>query len=671
LIVCYPIEIHFYMKSILSLFSILIIGLEIKAQSTFKKLDFGKVKIEDVAEKFFPADSTQATQTLYDYAEISFDAKSGDFVIRMEVHEIKKIYKKSALDIGNFKFTLPKANGNFVTMSGIKGFTHSLVDGKLVSEKLNKDDIKTDRSVDGEVSIQFSLPNVKEGSVIEYTYVKETPFYFSHNPPFWSFQADHPVRLSLIDIVIPNNFTYRTLMRGYLGLTYRIVENKDARFDGNFVPCTRMQFGIENIPAFKSEEFVDNNINYMSSIEFELAAVDFPGAISKNFSLDFNDLNKTFLNDDSFGEIIKNTRFMKDTAKEILAKHKDTTAQINAAIKHIQNTIKWNENYGAFAYRLRKISNKGEGDAGDINLSLLCLLKEMDYEVYPVILSTRSNGQVGSYPLVRKYNYVVVMMMHKGKEMFLDATSPFLETGMLPHDCLNGTGWMVKEGGGRLVVLKPSHKSTDFTSGQLVIDEEGQIEGDLTLSFAGYSGLRNRKNWKENGKDKVEEGIKKNLAAWEIDKLTFENLEDYKTGPFSYKLKLKALDNLNHTEDRIFLNPLLNFGYETNPFTSNERAYPVNFAYAQDETINLKFTMPQGYELGEKPKNIVFALPEGGGRFIYNISNTDKDISVISRLQINKAVFTAEEYQDIKAFFDKIVETQSQQIEIKKSTTAK
>jgi hypothetical protein len=96
----------------------------------------------------------------------------------------------------------------------LKAVTYSLENGQAVETKLNKDGIfkqKLSRYYDLQ---KFTMPNVKEGSIIEYSYTIMSDFYSKF--PNWQFQHDFPVRHSEFWAMIPEFFFYEKYMQGYV-----------------------------------------------------------------------------------------------------------------------------------------------------------------------------------------------------------------------------------------------------------------------------------------------------------------------------------------------------------------------------------------------------------------------------------------------------------------------
>jgi hypothetical protein len=632
------------------------------------KIKFGEFNMADVEMKSYNKDSTADAIVLYDYGQTSFLLKGGMIYTHFVYHGRKKILKKSALDLGTISMQLLKFGyERDQLISDIKGFTYNLENGEVKKEKLSKESVFIEKIVGDAQNVKITLPNVKEGSVIDYTYTIDTPFSISSNPSTWTFQSGYPVLWSIYEITIPSYFTYRLLMSGYLQLDGNETEQVNVSLGTFETNGIFQRFTIKEAPAFRNESYITNVGDYLSKIDFELASVMWPNVLIKDYSLDYAALNRTMLEDQSFGGQLKRTGFLEDASKEIKSKYSDSTRRLKAACEFIQKNVKWNESYSVYSNNLKKVLESHKGDAGDINLLLIALLREMGFDANPVILSTRGHGKIHEqYALMKRFNYVVAHIDRNGKDLLLDATDEFLKLGMLPIDCLNGSGWLVHPTKGRFVSIVPVEKDVEFKRATLIIDEDGELKGTIIKSYGGYGALNAKKEFKEKGHEKYLEEIKKDNATWTIEKADYVNTTELEA-PMEAQYQVTLSDYVTKAGNMIYLKPMLSEGQKENLLKAKERLYPIDFAFPIEETFIATYELPKGYSIVEMPKNIALNLPESSGKFTYLIAVNENKLTVTSRIQFRKSVYYAEEYPFLQEFFDKMVAKHNEQIVLKKN----
>ena len=101
-----------------------------------------------------------------------------------------------------------------------------------------------------------------------------------------------------------------------------------------------------------------------------------------------------------------------------------------------------------------------------------------------------------------------------------------------------------------------------------------------------------------------------------------------------------------------------------NPFTAETRNLPVELPYKQRETINVALTLPDGWQVEEMPKPIVLKFDGITASIMFRQSGNQ--LSTVYKLDIQQTFFTSQQYPDLKAFMEKLVENCKNIIAIKK-----
>ena len=119
--------------------------------------------------------------------------------------------------------------------------------------------------------------------------------------------------------------------------------------------------------------------------------------------------------------------------------------------------------------------------------------------------------------------------------------------------------------------------------------------------------------------------------------------------------------------NKILFTPLLFDAMAKNIYKLEDRKYPVDYNYPLAETIVIEYTLPDGYVVESLPKPIKLKLPDNSIVVSYVIQANGDKISVLYRRNISKTLFLADEYQDLKEFYNLIVKTHSDKIILKKA----
>ena len=326
--------------------------------------------------------------------------------------------------------------------------------------------------------------------------------------------------------------------------------------------------------------------------------------------------------------------------------------------------MEWDGSYSFLSNEdMADLLEKGKGDSGDINLLLVSLLKKEGIDAHPVLISTRSHGKMQDiYPLISQFNHVIALVKMDSSWVTLDAIQDHLPFGMLTRDDLNHMGFMVKEGNSQWIDINPGFADKRVTRAMVNINEENTLSVNLTTDCMEYDAYD-----AYNDLSREEEDEEKFMEEFLTEEYTDLDMEEYAVNPktdnqFSITAKFQTSDYLNEIGDMFYLQPLLHAGLGENPFKLEERQYPVDFGAPIDWQYNLSMILPEDIEFEALPKPSKVVLPDGQGEFLYNFQVAGNLVNLISRIKIHKTLFTAEEYQGLKEFFDYIVEKQSEQL---------
>ncbi|MBC7474619.1 MAG: DUF3858 domain-containing protein [Candidatus Sericytochromatia bacterium] len=629
---------------------------------------FGKPNTDEVFAKTCLLDSSAEAELLFDKENIEFFVnKDNTYCIKTIYHGRLKIYKKSGLDRGIIKLIQKKRDGIEETIENIKGYTYNEDDGKVNISPLSSSSIFKEKINDYQTVTKIIAPNIKEGSVFDYTYTRIIPFTVSRLPSTWFFQGNIPYNWSELSIVIPGRFFYKMFYHGYM--PFHIKEMKDTTqiFGDNLVKAIKYHFVIKNAPAFITESYMTSYKDFIAKLEFELASYTPPyGGEELRFTETWDDINKTLLENDNFGKRLNSASFLKDIAPKF--EHiTDTMDKIKAAFSYVSKTIKWNG--GSYLYideNLSKVFDKKTGTNVEINMILVALLRRMHIIANPAIVSTRENGEINEdFPLLNKFNYTVAQAKVGGKDIIMDATERFSKPNMLPYSSLTKKVFIIEKDHGRLISYLSKEKKLEMeTIDYTIIPETNEIKANYTSSLGGYRAYETRNFIYSSGEEQLRENLKNKNQDWQIENIVIDNKDSiYESLNMKYDF---SITNYAHTSDMIYFNPFFTHRLTENPFKAAIRIYPVYFDAPLDDITLITIKIPAGYKLEELPKAGVFFLPNKTGKFSYVVEKENDVIKIRSQLTISKNLFESNEYAALRELYNLVIDKQAQQIVFKK-----
>lgn len=637
-----------------------------------REFKFGKVEAAEFQIKASGKDSSAAAIKIFDVGDCYFEINpiTGSFMYVFVRHVRYKILNKNGYDYGNYKIGIRKNSGSSKeNLNYMDGATYNMVDGKMVTSKLKKD-AKFNEEFNKNYSFEkFALPNVKENSIIEFKYKIASDFIF--NLRGWNFQSDIPTIYTEYNVTVPEYLQYKTNISGY----YKINHPMHERISASYVQDVNSnadhdKYNLENVPALKNEPFVTTLDDYRPQIDFELRGTNFPNDFYRDYNGSWPKIIASLVEDENFGSYINKNSYAKTNLPLILKGEKDTLTITKLIFNYVKKNVKWNKYYSFYTSETnpKTIFEKKTGNSADINLSLISLLKEAKIVVYPVLISTRENGKHPGYPVISKFDNVVAVLEIANKTYFLDATYEDMPMGMLNYDNLNHQGFLVniQTKNGAWIPTETEVADDKVFAYNLVLDKENKLKGRINQYSRGYAALGIREKYKsktteaEYLKDFKTKKIGLELSNYKIENLN--NLDEF----IIESMDVIIEDNVEEAGNLVYFTPLLFERTKENPFKREERLFPVDFAHPIKESYRITVTFPDDYEIDKLPKSTAFKLPNGSGTFTITYANEGKTLMVKSVININKSVYTPEEYFSLKEIFKVVVEKQAEQIVFKK-----
>jgi hypothetical protein len=638
---------------------------------------FEKITPEVLQRKVYSIDSNAAAVVLGDVGstEIVGNTK-GWFSFTFRRHLRTHILNKAGYDEAKKAIMLYVTSGAQEKLESLKATTYNLENGQVVETKMDKDNVFTEKAAKYQFLKKFTLPNVKEGSIIDIEYRIVSDYLYTLQP--WSFQGEAPRLWSEYTLSVPQFFEYSFLSRGSVPFyiydrqtrldQFNILETQGAGASERYsftANVTDYRWVTKDVPGFKPESYISTPSNYSSHIDFQLAAQREPLQY-QNYIGTWPQMTKLLLNDDDFGKKLdKTNNWLSDVMKPLIASG-SPEEKARRIFAYVRDNFTCTSHEGLYlSQQLKNILRTKAGSVSEINLLLTSMLKYADIEAEPVMLSTRSNGFVYTmFPMLTRFNYIVARTNVDGKRFYLDASQTHMGFGRLPTECYNGLARVINDAATPLSMTTDSLKEQKMTSVLLINDDKGAWIGTVQQVAGYYESEDIRARVKEKGKDQYFKDLKKgfgldiSMSEQRIDSLT---QYDHPVALF-YDFKVEA-----PKEDILYVSPLFGEAITENPFKSAERSYPVEMPYAMDESYNLTMYVPEGYVVDELPKPMRVKFNDrGDGMFDYIISQSNDVISLRTQVKFTRANFLPDEYEILREFFNMIVNKQKEQIVFKK-----
>jgi hypothetical protein len=635
---------------------------------------FGKVDKADLEMKDCDFDKGADAVVLIDYGNIYYDRGSTGFSVFKTVFECRtriKILKEKGLSQANIEIQYYNRHGE-ERISKMNANTYNLDEsGKIQTTEVKKSSIYS-KQIDASYSkMIIAFPDVKVGSIIEYSYSIERETYNLRN---WYFQRRIPVRYSEYQLKIPNIFRFSVLptvidpiddkqevIDEFISANEGVMETKSLK--SNYI--------MRNLPGIKDEPYMGSAKDYMQRLEFQMTQIYYNDNHIVDLSVKWQDVIKNRLNnEEDFGLQLQKTLTYAKSFIEEARQITDAESRMKFIYNHVRKTINWNgeENYVYTDKGIVKTWETKTGNVADVNLLLIKLLNDAGVTAVPVLISTRNHGLVApSYPNVNQFNSVMAYVVINNKSFVLDATDKTINYKLIPEKVVNTSGFIVQGENGKwkdMLSEKSRYKVMAAVQGE--IDEAGNMKGSGLVNCYEYARAQRVKEWMQDKQKFKDDYFIKPYPGLKIEDISINNTE---ADSLPLEQKIKFSSQLNSSGEYRYFSINLFSDLEKNPFVADKRVSDIDFGIPQEYILFGNYSIPPGFIFDGVPENISMTTPENDIVFNRTIQVESNLLNVRMTIEFKKPFYSADIYPEFKEFYKKLFDKLNEQVVVKKKAT--
>ncbi|MBQ0057838.1 MAG: DUF3857 domain-containing protein [Bacteroidales bacterium] len=651
-----------------------------------KNIKLGNPTNEELSLVSYDEDPDAEAICLYHGTTVDF--RLTDQGLKAEYHyKIRiKVLKPEGVDWGNAEIIYYNSSKstNKETVTGVKGTSYNLENGKVVKSKLNSD-LKSDEMLNNHNHVyKFSLPNVKVGSVIEYEYRIESDFF--HLIRDWYAQMSIPVRYAEFVITVPEFLKFSKLMTGVYPMEHKFTSSKYPVTTSNgqvLLNADIEEYWAENLPKMVKEDYIHSINDYKSHIIYDLEMLCFPGSRVQNFNNSWTNVDKMLLEDDKFGDLFKMKNPMpefgvflsideindKKTEKagEItlidLSACGNTKEKVEVLRRAMRKKIKWNGKYGIYGMNTRQMLKESSVNAAALNFALMAILRDAGIQAVPVVLSRRSQGRISSaHAEIGALNAMVLQVRDGDQTFYVDAANDDFPVGTLHPDLLVEYARVVAPNRFEWVDISKCCKANVMQFVNATLDEDGNLNGMLMRRHRGILCGVSRNNY-NNKKDSLTHVEK--LAANLDCEITDYRVGDFASSAETYTDSIFFTKQVDADGESIYINPYL-FVDMKSPFKTATRELPIECDCMVGEKHSIKIQIPEGYVAESCPKPISLRLEDGKTSCKIVTQVTPEEINVSISYNRDTMFYDTATFENLRSFWTTIEDACNSIIVLKK-----
>jgi hypothetical protein len=509
----------------------------------------------------------------------------------------------------------------------------------------------------------FAFPGIEPGAIIEYKW-KEVRSNSSANNLRLQFQRDIPVQ----------SVTYHIKPAGSSVMDVRPFNMDEPKFvkeKNGFQVAT-----VTNMPAFREEPMMppEDSVRSWATVKYLTIF---------SLLLGYNMIAAQVYV--GFKPYLKVDKEIKAKVAELTAGVDSAEDQIDKIFEFCRNNIKntSDKSLGFTEDDIEKLKEnkkpsdtlkRGIGPGIDINLLFAAMVNAAGFEARVALLPDRGERLFDRnivIPGALRPSNIAVRFGTTWK--FFDPGLQYIAPGMLR--------WQ-EEGVDALIVdehsvwvntpVTDAQTSKEKRSAKLRLDENGTLEGDVTVEYSGHLAVErkvlNDDDSPGQREENLKEMVKSRLSSAELTNIVIENATD-PVKPFIYKYHVRVPEYAQKTGKRLFFQP----GFFTKGisalFSAGTRRYPIYFHYPWSEEDKITIDLPKGYALDNADRPAPINAGAASQHEIKMGITSDQATLHYNRSFYfgtpNLLLFPVEKYDAIKQLFDEVNKADNHMITLK------
>lgn len=547
--------------------------------------------------------------------------------------DIEIPYRKGFHKVGGIKARTVRPDGSEVKFNG------QVFDKVLVKARGVKVHSKT-----------FTLPEVQAGSILEYRYDIRWPVHLLNNPE-WEVQHELPThKISLIFRPYPSyavSWSFR--------LPPGAAPNEEKR--------GRIVLTLENVSGFRTEDYMPPEKTLMYRVDFYY----FRRNPETPDTFWVEEGKEWHANIEDF---IGKRKGIQEAAARLVSARDEPEARLRTIYGRVQQirNLSYERTLSEAEEKREKrkdnnnvedVLKNGYGYRWQINRLFVALARAAGFDASVVRVSERDVQFFEKNILnPRQLDGEVSLVRLGGESRYFDPGTPGCPFGMLAWLRAGVTGLLPDKNGGTFVdTPQPvSSQAVVERAGKLRLDESGNLQGKVQVSFHGLEALTRRLSARETDDAGRRKEIEEEIKAWlpSGTKLKLGEITGWDSfdEPLRAEIEIEVPGFAVSAGRRDLLTLSLFQANETHPFRHANREHPVYLRNPYQEVDDLLFEVPPNRSVESVPQNRQNTLPFA--RFAVRRSNESGGLRLQRTLALDGYFFPLTHYPYLREFFSQV-----------------
>ena len=560
-----------------------------------------------------------------------------------------KIFTEEGRKYADIEIPFWKGEGNIVNLHArtiepdgrVVSFSGKAFDKQIVKARGVKYMAKT-----------FTMPDVQPGSILEYYYTNDLPEYALYGSR-WILNEELFTKSA--------RFTLKPYSEGYYHLRWIWHRLPPGTAQPVQAPNQEISLTASDIQAFQAEDYMPPENEMKSRVDFIYSSDSFENDADKFWKK----VGKRRY--DWLESFIGKRKAMESAVAEIVSPSDSPEVRLQKVytrVQQIRNTTYEHEKTEQEQKREKEkepenveaVWKKQYANGMQLTWLFLALARAAGFEASGVWVGDRQDYFFYKNTMdSERLNNNIVSVKLSGKDVYFDPGTAFTPFGMLPWFETGVQGLKLDRDGGTWIEtpLLDSADSAIHRKAQLKLDETGELEGKLTVTYTGLEASLRRveERFADNAEHKkyLEDEVKEAVPVACDVELT--NQPDWKSSsvPLVAEFDLKVTGWISGAGRRALFPVGLFSATEKRLFDHTERVHPIYFKFPFQRSDDITVDVPLGWQISAVPepqkldaKAILFDLE----------TKNDKGTLHLTRdLKVNILMLPVENYPTLRKIF--------------------
>lgn len=542
------------------------------------------------------------------------------------------------------------------TINNLEAITHQ-PDGSRV--RFNTNNVRTVDLNSRYKIMEFEMPEVQQGSIIEYKYTLERR-YIEELPNFY---MAHRVPTQKAALYLRNSdfIRYDAVPQHVEGFDLQYEEH---RVDTSNVPLIFtlprpnpvyiQEWKAEDIPAVDVSSYISSINDIRAQIKFQISEFGIPRQPLEN-SWEFV-AAQILRNRNPYKQVELYEEFQQ-MGEEMAASLNSLVEVQDSVFEMVNSSVQFSGVNSVFAEGDLSHVLEGEpADQAEINMVLLSMLRGAGIDAKPLYLSGREFGRIDkSFPSIFQFNRLLVYSEIDGEQYFMDASFPVSMPNLIPVESYNVQGMALTKEEYEWIDISPDRSVFDLDIDIAAsLNSNGTLTGTLTAQTRGYPSQRIRRNLQTGTPQS--EIIKETFFDIYTDAVVSGSTLEINPQNRNIVHVVTDFEIPNYAasfRDGIEFRPMIVGYLFRNPFESTQRRVPITLDAPELLSIHYTVDLPRGFSVDEMGETRATSLQ--GAALKEEYSSEGNTVEYTFDIEISRKEFPADVYSQLRRIYERWV----------------